>query len=132
MNIWGKGFVLLGIISSLVFVGTQIYDAGYQSASLHYEKAINEQRVELKKQQQALENTVYGVEKEAVKQIDDVQTIYVPVEKEIIKYVSTSPPSRCDNNFSEWVRIHNAAANPYSDKAASGIDESATTNTGTN
>lgn len=131
MNTWFKGITVLGILATLLFIGTRIYNAGYQSATLKYEQRINKQDTELKQQKQALEHNVYAVEQQAIKQIDQVQTVYVPVEKEIIKYVSTQLSSQCDNDFSEWVRIHNAAATPYNNQTAGHVDEG-TTAAGTN
>lgn len=52
----------------------------------------------------------------AVQNIIEVQTQFVPIEKEVIRYVQTPKPAAdCQPDYGQWMQLHNRAAGASAD-----------------
>ncbi|EJB8454805.1 hypothetical protein C1S86_24345 [Vibrio parahaemolyticus] len=132
ISAWVKTIAVIGGIAVLYAAYQAAYSAGYDSASLKRELEINKQAASFQKQRKAIEEEAFQAGQASAKQRDNVTKIYIPVEKEIIKYVSKPVNSTCDVDFvTDWVRIHNKAANPNQHTAATGRISNAPSTTGT-
>lgn len=129
------------IITAVVLIGflytayNAVYSAGYESASLKYEQDMTEQAASYQQQREEKEQQAYQAGLKAASNSDNVTKIYVPVEKEIIKYVSKPVDTTCNADFvAEWVRIHNQAANPSKHTSTAGriVNDSAAAGTSRN
>ena len=107
---------------------------GYNQASIEYETKLSEQKSQFIDEQAQLESQLNRVSQQVAEKANQVHQVFVPVEKEIIKYVSRkpSPDDKCGVGVSRWMQLHNAAANPYKVQGRASLNGSSTTNTGAN
>ncbi|NAX21279.1 hypothetical protein [Vibrio sp. V39_P1S14PM300] len=132
-----RNLLIAVVIAGLCYViYNAIYDSGYQAAALKYEQKNNARTLQQIDKKQGIEKKAYQSGLDAAAQKKEVVTVYVPIEKEIIKVVSKPADTGCNADFvSEWVRLHNRAAAPGELTAEAGriINDpptSATGNTG--
>lgn len=132
--------VIVGLLTALfvVFVLAAIeshgYDNGYSQAAIEYETKLSEQKSQFIDEQAMLEEKLNLVTEQAAKKTHEVQQVFVPVEKEIVKYVSRkpSPDDKCGVNVSRWMQLHNAAANPYDVQSRTKLDDASVHGAGAN
>lgn len=110
---WKNLIIGVTVLGAGYVAYSAIYDAGYNTASLEYEQDLNELEQAQKKERLRIEDEAYQAGFNAAEKVKKVETVYEEVEKEVIKYVTKTIQSECDTEFvSEWVRLHNQAANP--------------------
>ena len=121
------------VISVLVAVESHGYSSGYNQASIEYETKLSEQKTQFINEQVQLESQLSQVNKQVAEKANQVHQVFVPVEKEIIKYVSrkTNPDDKCGVDVKRWMQLHNIAANPYDVQSFASLNGSTATETGT-
>ena len=126
--------LVCAVISACISIYNTIYDTGYQAASLKYEKALSDQKTEYINSKLKLESKIDVLENKTAEKINTVETVYKTIEKEVIKYVSKPVKNDCTADFvTEWVQLHNRAANPkkYVDSESTGtVNDTAAGDTG--
>lgn len=107
---------------------------GYNQASIEYETKLSEQKTQFINDQTQLESQLSQANKQVAEKANQVHQVFVPVEKEIIKYVSRkpNPDDKCGVDVSRWMQLHNAAANPYDVQGGTSLNGSSTSDTGAN
>lgn len=107
---------------------------GYNQASIEYETKLSEQKSQFIDEQAQLESQLNRVSQQVAEKANQVHQVFVPVEKEIIKYVSRkpSPDDKCGVDVSRWMQLHNAAANPYDVQGGTILNGSSSNDTGAN
>lgn len=107
---------------------------GYNQASIEYETKLSEQKSQFINEQAQLEQQLSQVNQQAAEKAKQVHQVFVPVEKEIIKYVSRkpNPDDKCGVDVSRWMQLHNAATNPYDVQSRASLNGSTANATGIN
>lgn len=129
------GVVVAGLIfSTLVAVEAHGYKSGYNQASIEYETRLSEQKTQFINDQAQLESQLSQANKQVAEKANQVHQVFVPVEKEIIKYVSRkpNPDDKCGVDVSRWMQLHNAATNPYDVQSRASLNGSTANATGVN
>lgn len=126
------GFSLISMfLLSIYQIGNE---RGYDQASIEYETKLSEQKSQFIDEQAQLESQLNRVSQQVAEKANQVHQVFVPVEKEIIKYVSRKPSSddKCGVDVSRWMQLHNAAANPYDVQSSTKLNGSTADATGAN
>lgn len=132
---WRNVIIAAVVVSLLAVIYNRVYETGYKAAALEYETKLSDQKDLYIKEQEAIKSKAYQTGLNAAEKRQEVTTVYVPVEKEIIKYVSKPVDSGCNVEFvTDWVQLHNRAANPnlHTDQTGRAINDSSTGDTGGN
>ncbi|MGL4711140.1 MAG: hypothetical protein ACRCWP_00850 [Shewanella sp.] len=103
----------VGLLSLAFLLGLE---QGYSRAAHQQSQAqlnalhVNElERVKLAK-------ALKAANERAVQNIIEVQTQFVEIEKEVIRYVQTPKPAvNCQPNYGQWMQLHNRAAGASAD-----------------
>jgi hypothetical protein len=103
---------LLFVVVAMVLIA--IYYAGFKSGksqtTLQYTQLVQEKNVAIVKEQQKLERALLAVKRTAAKKTTQVEQHFIPVEREVIRYVSKKEPTTCQSDYTQWMQLHNAAA----------------------
>lgn len=91
-----------------------IYYAGFKSGksqtTLQYTQLVQEKNAVITKEQQKLERALLAVKRITAKKITQVEQHFIPVEREVIRYVSKKERATCQPDYTQWMQLHNAAA----------------------
>lgn len=116
-------YARLALLLLAIGVATAIYHQGYQSATLDYAAQISEQKTKYIDDTAALDKRIFEIEARAAEKVGAIQNVYIPIEKEIIKFVSQPRAiDDCQPDISQWVQLHNTATATVSRLATGGAD----------
>ena len=109
-----KLLIIFVFIASLTGIYMTGHRSGYNQATVKYEQRIQAKDNEIEANNQKIERALIAVKQHAAKKITQVEQHFIPVEREVVHYVSKKEPIPCQPDYSEWMQLHNQAASGLS------------------
>lgn len=110
--------VFIVILSLTYYIG---YTHGINSSALEYEKLSNTKDEIIRDKDKQIERALLAVKRTAAEKINHVEKHFIPVDREVIRYVSKKDTSICNTDFTKWMQLHNKAANGIQENSSGGI-----------
>ncbi|MCD9474066.1 hypothetical protein [Photobacterium phosphoreum] len=110
-----KSLIILVFMASLTGIYMMGHRSGYNQATVKYEQRIQAKDNEIEAKNQKVERALMAVKRHAAKKITQVEQHFIPVEREVVRYVSKKEPTPCQSDYSEWMQLHNQAASGLSE-----------------
>lgn len=109
-----KSLIIFVFMVSLMGVYFMGYQSGHNQATVNEEQRIQAKDNEIKAKNKEIEQALLAVKRAAAKKITQVEQHFIPVEREVIRYVSKKEPTACQPDYSNWMQLHNRAADGLS------------------
>ncbi|MEF1204311.1 hypothetical protein [Photobacterium damselae] len=86
------------------------FNTARNTTTAKYELIIQKYNTDIINKNKQIERALLAVKRQAANKIQNVEQHFIPVEREVIRYVSKKDTATCNINFNEWMQLHNKAA----------------------
>ncbi|MDD9174498.1 hypothetical protein PVK63_06385 [Aliivibrio sp. S2TY2] len=106
--------IFLALLIASYFYG---YKTGSEKTRLHYMELATEQATLAQTKERQLMQALSVAKQETANSVVRVEQHFIPVDREVIRYVTREKVITCQPDHTEWMQLHNLAASGASEAA---------------
>ncbi|MEC4728847.1 hypothetical protein HWQ46_25360 [Shewanella sp. D64] len=106
LKVWGAALLVMLLCVFAYDRGVSVTEQEHALKQAEQTRLLNLEREELNK-------AIRAANARTAEKVIEVQTQFVPIEKEVIRYVETIKPATnpdCQPDHTQWMQLHNRAA----------------------
>ena len=108
---------IVDLLFLVLFMSSYFYGhkAGSEKVRLHYMELAAEQTAQMQTKERQLTRALSAAKQEAANSVARVEQHFIPVDREVIRYVTREKSITCQPDNTQWMQLHNRAASGVSE-----------------